>query len=1237
MGFLALISHPKDWQATCAALDRQANHAITFWSADEIDLPAGVCRYTPQTFAAALQPDDIVFHCRGEEFYADGSLALVQDAFAQNDGLALVYGDSRVRGTGHNTYRPEQICRPPLAPFFLGNYNYISDCGFLRGSFLLAHPEVLDTDFGLSNYGALLALAAAGAGWRYLPEVLLQEDELFVRRDNRRVQADCRLLARRQSTPGAQLHEEGARFRFSANHNATVTVLAPLPEEFTPTEYLRMLQGRTGYRNVRFLLLTAPRPLPQDARLPLRLCDRVTAEAFDEAARAAGSDYLIFLNARVLPRQQTWIERLLDVLVLQGAGAASPLVTYPDINIAHAGMQCDGSAVLAPSFESKLYSRVEDLFYNQTDLRECATVCPYGFAVRREDFLAMGGFSGSPEDLPSAFADFGLKLRQSGKSCVYTPQSYLVTDGTATLDAAALLCRWGALLTQDPFLTDAMRQKYCRREQDWRILCRRAPHILPAAVPRIALLADGADSQAALASLAALRAQWPDAYCCLFTATVPAADLQPDDRTDILYNARLLLGSDGAAAFVAEFDRIVVASPLYGELLKQLTAVRDRLVAPDTLPLPTGKAGYCGVNLVQSSLAAPLPEEPIDVVVPVYNGYDYLERLFACIPRTEMPFRLLIVNDCSPDERVLPLLQRVAAQIPNTQLLQNDKNLGFVQSVNRALRLTKGHVAIVNTDVELPGGWLERLMTPILLARDVASSTPFTNSGTICSFPNFAENNEIFWGGSVEWVDSGFRDLQPDYYELPSGVGFCMGMSRYALDAVGVLDAVAFEKGYGEENDWCLRARARGFKNVLVNNLFVYHKHGGSFIPEEKQRLIQNHLHILSERYPFYDYEVGTFLEKDPYRAYRNQAAVRLSLEQVQGAESYLTFNWAGGAVAYLNQQRKEILQKGGAYLAVIYDETSASFWLDFAKGDRQYTAKGLTAEEAFDALRQARPVSLTINELVSYPDLPGFLGRIAAFKQETGTFLRMLVHDFFCLCPSYTLLDNHYLFCGLPAPEECRRCAACNTHFAALPRDIDGWRAAWGALLEQCDEVVCFSQDSRNHVRHIYPAVDPVVRPHTVTPLPAANPAPNTDGIVRIAVIGGINEGKGLNILKEMSRLAQQQNLPVQIVIIGYTSEYLVADNVTITGRYRREDLPELMRKHQIDLVLIPSVWPETFSYTTQEAITMQMPLAVFDLGAPAERVRHYEKGLVISRMDAATALDEIQQFVLKKGFLHG
>ena len=80
--------------------------------------------------------------------------------------------------------------------------------------------------------------------------------------------------------------------------------------------------------------------------------------------------------------------------------------------------------------------------------------------------------------------------------------------------------------------------------------------------------------------------------------------------------------------------------------------------------------------------------------------------------------------------------------------------------------------------------------------------------------------------------------------------------------------------------------------------------------------------------------------------------------------------------------------------------------------------------------------------------------------------------------------------------------------------------------------------------------------------------------------------------------------------------------------GPYRREQLPGLVETCGANVFLLPSVWPETFSYVAEELMQLGVPLAVFDMGAPAERVVRYDTGLLIDRVDAAHALKQLMVF---------
>ena len=101
--------------------------------------------------------------------------------------------------------------------------------------------------------------------------------------------------------------------------------------------------------------------------------------------------------------------------------------------------------------------------------------------------------------------------------------------------------------------------------------------------------------------------------------------------------------------------------------------------------------------------------------------------------------------------------------------------------------------------------------------------------------------------------------------------------------------------------------------------------------------------------------------------------------------------------------------------------------------------------------------------------------------------------------------------------------------------------------------------------------------------------------------------------MVQRLAAEIKKQKCDIRLCLIGYTGDEGENKIFKETGKYRREQLPRLVLENDIDLFFIPAVWPETFSYTTSEIMAMNMPLAVFDIGAPAERVKDYARGAVL------------------------
>ncbi|MFZ1430846.1 MAG: glycosyltransferase family 2 protein [Geminicoccaceae bacterium] len=303
--------------------------------------------------------------------------------------------------------------------------------------------------------------------------------------------------------------------------------------------------------------------------------------------------------------------------------------------------------------------------------------------------------------------------------------------------------------------------------------------------------------------------------------------------------------------------------------------VRWRLPPPALPRLEEVQAQYV------RTLEKPRPlAEPVDIVIPIHNGGQHLARLFATLfDRTDPKHRFLLMDDASSEPTALALL-RDAATRPNVVLVREEVNRGFVATVNRAMTMAAGHAVLLNTDTEVPPAWLERLMRPIFGEPKVASTTPFSNSASAFSFPVPDTVNPMPEGVGVAEIDAAFQRLSPAHDPsllAPAGVGFCMGVNLAAWRALGPFDAATFGHGYGEETDWCLRAGAAGWRNVLVPDLFVYHADGGSFGSAAKRAIVEGNLRLIYRRWPAYRRQLATHHRLDPWASRRAAAVLALA------------------------------------------------------------------------------------------------------------------------------------------------------------------------------------------------------------------------------------------------------------------------------------------------------------------------------------------------------------------------
>jgi len=264
------------------------------------------------------------------------------------------------------------------------------------------------------------------------------------------------------------------------------------------------------------------------------------------------------------------------------------------------------------------------------------------------------------------------------------------------------------------------------------------------------------------------------------------------------------------------------------------------------------------------------------IIVPVYQALPALQRLLAALTQTVPEGQpVLFCDDASPDPAVAALLQQLPGQMPfDARVVRRSKNLGFVGNVNRAFEETAGQdVVLLNSDTVPGAGWLQRLQACLASDPRIATATPWSNNAEICSLPDLCRPGPIP-DDPDRWAQACSDSCAAEYPVLPTGVGFAMAIRRHALERIGSFDTATFGRGYGEENDFCLRAEGHGFRSVLCADAFVAHEGGASFGPEGLAPGGGN-LARLVARYPDYNRRVAEFIMADPLRPLRQRVLER--------------------------------------------------------------------------------------------------------------------------------------------------------------------------------------------------------------------------------------------------------------------------------------------------------------------------------------------------------------------------
>lgn len=614
----------------------------------------------------------------------------------------------------------------------------------------------------------------------------------------------------------------------------------------------------------------------------------------------------------------------------------------------------------------------------------------------------------------------------------------------------------------------------------------------------------------------------------------------------------------------------------------------------------------------------------VAIIIPVYKG---VQETINCISSViqainETPYRLIVINDCSPDLDMKYELAKFKKHA-NVEIFDNEINLGFVGTVNKGMLIAEAHdVILLNSDTIVANKWLDAILLEAYSSTNsdiIGTVTPISNNATICSFPEFCIDNELPTNYDVHRLASLCSTNNIPAQELPTAHGYCMFIKRAVLNDVGYFDQQKWGKGYAEENDFSLRASKLGWRHVVTNKTFVHHLGSVSFA-NNAEEFISKNLEKLNAIYPDYPELVSRFVKKDPVRLLRKELATKIIINEIaEFSKKPILFVSLviGGGTKVATDEMERLLNKEN-YPVIMLTCRENGMWRVSLEQVGVFCDYDIENEynDFIAFLMDLGVWHIHYHHTLQFPTLIWDIPKHLRCKYD------VTLHDYYTVCPRANMVSYSDKFCNTPTNDICNNCIRdMGVHDSSKLKiddvggDIESWRQFHGICLSKARKVYTPSKDTMLRIKNFIPLTNIDYKYH---PEEIINSYVNhqADKTINIGFIGAIGPHKGINVIKGLAEYIKNNNIHANLIIIGYTSddEFFNAYNfVKITGKYSRKNFLQLFKENEVDIIFITSIWPETFSYTFTEAISSNLPIATFDIGAVVERSSNMQSVLRI------------------------
>lgn len=237
------------------------------------------------------------------------------------------------------------------------------------------------------------------------------------------------------------------------------------------------------------------------------------------------------------------------------------------------------------------------------------------------------------------------------------------------------------------------------------------------------------------------------------------------------------------------------------------------------------------------------------IIIVTYNGLR--EHTIPCLESVFAhsgggTYEVIVVDNNSSDGTPA-YLEELARREPRLKLVLNQANRGFAGGNNDGLRIASGDVIVLlNNDTRVTSGWLDTLGSALRNDPGIGLVGPVSNAvGNEQKIYTVGTTPEQILDEGIQWVNHSIGDT----FETERLGFFCVAMRRDLIDVVGVLDE-AYDLGFFEDDDYCVRVIRAGFRLVCCEDVFIYHHGSASFakVPRRTKELLKKNRRLLEKK-----------------------------------------------------------------------------------------------------------------------------------------------------------------------------------------------------------------------------------------------------------------------------------------------------------------------------------------------------------------------------------------------------